>query len=233
MTHENRKMVIVTGATSGIGLALIYRLKDAGYFPVMTGRNAKKVTDLSQKAGVPGYQLDVADEDHMRTVVAQIKVDHGLVWGLVNNAGIWLEGDFSGHSADDIRGVIETNTLGTMFMTHAVLPDMEAAGSGVVINVVSTGALYTRKIISVYSASKWAIRGFTGCLEMECAPKGVRVMGFYPGKVSSNMYQTAGIDRDLEVAMTPKQAADMIVTMLKDEGMVWSHVSGRSIRDYV
>ena len=58
-------------------------------------------------------------------------------------------------------------------------------------------------------------------------------MGFYPGKVSSNMYQTAGIDRDLEVAMTPKQAADMIVTMLKDEGMVWSHVSGRSIQDYV
>lgn len=233
MVQENRKTVIVTGATSGIGLALIYQLKDAGYFPVMTGRNAKKVTDLSQKADVPGYQLDVADEDHMRTVVAQIKVDHGPVWGLVNNAGIWLEGDFSRHSADDIRGVIETNTLGTMFMTHAVLPDMEAAGSGAVINVVSTGALYTRKIISVYSASKWAIRGFTGCLEVECAPKGVRVMGFYPGKVNSNMYDTAGIGRDLEVAMTPEQAAGMIVTMLKDEGMVWSHVSGRSIRDYV
>lgn len=233
MAQEDRKITIVTGATSGIGLALVYRLKDAGYFPVMTGRNADKVADLSQKAGVPGYQLDVANEDQIRTIVAQIKGDHGAISGLVNNAGIWLEGDFSGHCADDIRSVIEINTLGTMFMTHAVLPDMEAAGFGTVINVVSTGALYTRKIISVYSASKWAIRGFTGCLEVECAPKGVRVMGFYPGKVNSNMYDTAGIDRDLEVAMTPDQAAGMIMTMLKDEGMVWSHVSGRSIRDYV
>ncbi len=118
-------------------------------------------------------------------------------------------------------------------MTHAVLPEMLSKGCGTVINVVSTGALYTRKMISVYAASKWAIRGFTGCLEVECAPKGVRIMGFYPGKVKSNMYETAGIKRDLDVAMTPEQAADMLVVMLKDESMVWSHVSGRSIQDYM
>ncbi|VAW01023.1 Dehydrogenase [hydrothermal vent metagenome] len=120
-----------------------------------------------------------------------------------------------------------------MLMSHAVLPAMVERGKGTIINVVSTGALYTRKMISVYAASKWAIRGFTGCLEVEYAPKGVRVMGFYPGKVASAMYQTAGIDRDLDVAMTPEQAAKMIVTMLDDDGMVWSQVSGRSIRDYV
>ena len=118
-------------------------------------------------------------------------------------------------------------------MTHAILPDMVSMGRGVVLNVVSTGALYTRKMISIYAASKWAIRGFTGCLEVEYAPKGVRIMGFYPGKVNSNMYETAGIDRDLDVAMTPEQAADMITVMLSDERMVWSHISGRSIQDYV
>jgi short-subunit dehydrogenase len=233
MPNADHKVIIVTGATSGIGLALIYRLKEAGYYPVMTGRNAQSVADLSNKAGVPGYQLDVSNEDHIQSVVTRIKAGHGAVFGLINNAGIWLEGSFSTHSSGDIRRVMETNTLGTMLMTHAVLPDMEKAGAGTVINVVSTGALYTRKSISVYSASKWAIRGFTGCLEAEYAPKGIRVMGFYPGKVNSNMYDRAGIDRNLEVAMTPEQAADMIVVMLKDEGMVWSQVSGRSIRDYV
>jgi len=110
---------------------------------------------------------------------------------------------------------------------------MQSRGNGTIVNVVSTGALYTRKQISIYAASKWAIRGFTGCLEAECAPKGVRVMGFYPGKVASNMYQTAGIERNLDVAMTPEQAATMIVTMLSDETMVWGQVSGRSIEDYV
>jgi short-subunit dehydrogenase len=233
MVDTDRKVIIVTGATSGIGLALVNRLRDAGYLPILTGRNPEKVADMARETGVPGYHLDVADEDNIQSVIARIKADHGPVSGLVNNAGIWLEGEFSEHSTGDIRAVIETNTLGTMLMTHAVLPEMLSTGCGAVINVVSTGALYTRKMISVYAASKWAIRGFTGCLEVECAPKGVRVMGFYPGKVNSNMYETAGIERDLAVAMTPEQAADMIVVMLKDEGMVWSHVSGRSIQDYV
>ena len=233
MTDTDRKVIIVTGATSGIGLTLVQRLKDAGYFPILTGRNSGKVANLSDEIGVHGYHLDVANEDHIQQVVASIKADHGEVWGLVNNAGIWLEGEFAEHSTKDIRNVIETNTLGTMLMTHAVLPDMVSMGRGTVLNVVSTGALYTRKMISVYAASKWAIRGFTGCLEVEYAPKAVRVMGFYPGKVNSNMYETAGIERDLDVAMTPDQAADMIIVMLGDENMVWSHVSGRSIQDYV
>ena len=233
LADADRKVIIVTGATSGIGLTLLHRLKDAGYFPILTGRNPEKVANLSCEIGVPGYHLDVANEDHIQKIVATIKSDHGAIWGLINNAGIWLEGEFAEHSTEDIRNAVETNTLGTMLMTHAVLPDMISRGRGTVLNVVSTGALYTRKMISVYAASKWAIRGFTGCLEVEYAPKGLRVMGFYPGKVNSNMYETAGIERDLDVAMTPEQAADMILVMLRDESMVWSHVSGRSIQDYV
>ncbi|MBL4872601.1 MAG: SDR family oxidoreductase [Rhodobacteraceae bacterium] len=227
------KTVLVTGATSGIGLALIDRLLEAGYTPILTARNADKVRALAASSGVAGYVLDVADPGAITRVCAQIERDHGPLWGLVNNAGIWLEGDFDAYSSDDIKAVMDTNTMGTINMTHAVLPDMLARGRGSIVNVVSTAALYARKSISVYAASKWAIRGFTGCLEAECAPKGVRVMGFYPGKIASNMYETAGVERDLEVAMTPTQAADMIVTMLSDESMVWSQVSGRALKDYV
>ncbi len=233
MTGKIEKTVIVTGGTSGIGLAVVALLKETGYQPVLTGRNADKVTALAGQHGVPGYVLDVGNDGDIASVTAQIEQDHGPVFALINNAGIWLEGEFVDYSASDIRKVMDINTMGTMLMSHAVLPAMVARGKGTIINVVSTGALYTRKMISVYAASKWAIRGFTGCLEVEYAPKGVRVMGFYPGKVASAMYETAGIDRDLDVAMTPEQAAKMIVTMLDDDGMVWSHVSGRSIRDYV
>ena len=227
------KTVLVTGATSGIGLALIDRLLEAGYTPILTARNADKVRAMATEKGVAGYALDVADADAITRVCAQVEADHGPLWGLVNNAGIWLEGDFDAYSPDDIKAVMDTNTMGTINMTHTVLPGMLSRGRGSVLNVVSTGALYTRKSISVYAASKWAIRGFTGCLEAECAPKGVRVMGFYPGKIASNMYETAGVERDLRVAMTPEQAADMIVTMLSDESMVWSQVSGRALKDYV
>ena len=227
------KRVLVTGATSGIGLILIDRLMDAGYTPILTARNADKVRSAAAEKGVAGYALDVADADAIAQVCAQIVQDHGPLWGLVNNAGIWLEGDFDAYSSNDIKAVMDTNTMGTINMTHTVLPGMLLRGRGSILNVVSTGALYTRKSISVYAASKWAIRGFTGCLEAECAPKGVRVMGFYPGKIASNMYETAGAERDLDVAMTPEQAADMIVTMLSDESMVWSQISGRALKDYV
>ncbi len=226
-------VIVVTGATSGLGLALMPALLGAGYTPILTGRNAEKVAAASADLGVAGYQLDVADAGAIEAVSAQIVADHGPIAGLINNAGIWLEGEFESYDLAAIQAVIDTNTTGTILMTHAMLPEMISQGRGTVVNVVSTGALYTRKMISVYSASKWAIRGFTGCMEVECAPKGVRVMGFYPGKISSDMYETAGVGRDLEMAMTPEQAAVMVVTMLRDEGMVWGQVSGRSIADYL
>lgn len=224
--------IVVTGATSGLGLALVKLLKAEGFTPILTGRKAEAVEALSQELSVPGYQLDVSDPQSIRSVTGSITQDHGPVHGLINNAGIWLEGDFETYTPEAIQSVIDTNTTGTILMTHALLPDMLERKKGVVINTVSTGALYTRKMISVYSASKWAIREFTGCLEVECAPKGVRVMGFYPGKIDSNMYETAGIDRDLSIAMSPEQAAAMVLVMLRDEEMIWSQVSGRSIRDY-
>lgn len=227
------KTIVVTGATSGLGLALINALKTQGYNPILTGRDAGKVAALALDMGVPGYQLDVSDPQSIQTVTGDIMRDHGPVYGLINNAGIWLEGEFETYTPGAIKKVMDTNTTGTILMTHALLPDMLARKRGVVINTVSTGALYARKLISVYAASKWAIRGFTGCLEVECAPKGVRVMGFYPGKIDTNMYATAGIERNLDVAMSPEQAAAMVLVMLKDENMVWSQVSGRSIKDYV
>jgi len=224
--------IVVTGATGGLGLALVKALAEAGYTPILTGRNAEKVADLAATLGVAGYRLDVSDGESVETVCAGIMREQGAIDGVVNNAGIWLEGDFETHSAMAIRTVIDTNTTGTMLVTHAFLPAMLTRGRGTVINTVSTGALYCRKLISVYAASKWAIRGFTGCLEVECAPKGVRVMGFYPGKIDTDMYESAGAGRALDVAMSPAQGAAMVVAMLRDEGMVWGHVSGRSIRDY-
>jgi short-subunit dehydrogenase len=225
--------IIITGATSGLGLALVKALKTAGYTPILTGRNGDKVAALAADLGVAGYRLDVSDPASIQNVTDEITRNHGGVYGLINNAGIWLEGDFETYDPDAIHKVIDTNTTGTILMTHTLLAGMIDRRRGVVINTVSTGALYTRKMISVYAASKWAIRGFTGCLEVECAPKGVRVMGFYPGKIDTEMYASAGIERDLDVAMSPDQGAAMVLAMLRDETMVWSHVSGRSLRDYV
>ncbi len=231
MSKKDR-IILVTGATSGVGQATVKTLKNKGYQVVLTGRNTDKVAHCSAEVGVPGYTLDVANEGECASVIKQVEAEVGPLWGLVNNAGIWLEGDFENHSSSDIRSVIETNTLGTMFMTHAALPGMIDRKDGAIINVISMGALYCRKLISVYAGSKWAIRGFTGCMEVECAPKGVRVMGFYPGKVETSMYDTAGVGKNLDMAMTPDDSAKMIHRMFDDDTIVWGQVAGRSINDY-
>ena len=146
--------IVVTGATSGLGRALVFALANAGYQPVPTGRNAEKVAALAHELGVVGYALDVSNSDEISSVCAQMQRELGPIDGLINNAGIWLEGDFETYSATQIKAVMDTNTTGTILMTHALLPDMLARGQGTVINTISTGALYSRKLISVYSASK-------------------------------------------------------------------------------
>ncbi|MEP3248499.1 MAG: SDR family oxidoreductase [Sneathiella sp.] len=227
-----QRTILITGATSGIGFAAVKSLQKKGFKVALTGRNPEKVTEAARVTGASGYVLDVAKEEDCLSVTREIEADIGPLWGLINNAGIWLEGDFENYAATDIRHVLETNTLGTMLMTHAVLPGMIERGEGTILNVISTGALYCRKQISAYAASKWALRGFTGCLEVECAPKGVRVMGFYPGKVASSMYDTAGVPRDLEIAMSPEEAAHMIDCMMLDDKNVWGQMTARSINDY-
>jgi len=232
MSIKMKSPIVITGATSGIGLALTMHLKKLGYWPIATGRNKNKLSEIYSNHDVDTVTLDVSDHIMCQDVISKIETDHGPIGGLINNAGIWLEGSFIDYTQDQIQTVMNTNSMGTIAMTHAVLPKMVERGHGTVINVVSTGGLYCRKNISVYAASKWAIRGFTGCLTTEYAPRGVRVMGYYPGKVDSNMYHKAGIDRDLDIAMSPEQAAQTIEIMLRDTGIVWSDVVTRSIDDY-
>ncbi len=231
-TILKQQPILITGATSGIGLALALHLKQLGYVPIASGRNEKKLSELSAKYDVLSIPIDVSDTKSCADKVAQIERDYGPLGGLINNAGIWLEGEFIDYSMDQIETVININMMGTIAMTHAALPKMVERGQGTIVNVVSTGGLYCRKLISIYAASKWAIRGFTGCLTAEYAPKGVRVMGFYPGKVDSNMYESAGINRDLDIALSPEQAATMIEMMLRDPTIVWSDLVARSINDF-
>ena len=225
--------ILITGATSGIGLALALHLKKLGYIPIASGRNEEKLLDLKVKHGLSTTYLDVGNTESFKEKLLEIENTHGPLGGLINNAGIWLEGDFIDYTYEQIETVININMMGTIALTHAVLPGMVKRGQGSIINVVSTGGLYCRKQISVYAASKWAIRGFTGCLTAEYAPRGVRVMGFYPGKVDSELYANAGIERDLEIAMSSEQAAGLIEMMLRDQSIVWSDLVTRSINDYV
>jgi NAD(P)-dependent dehydrogenase (short-subunit alcohol dehydrogenase family) len=170
------KTVLVTGSSSGYGLETARHFLAAGWNVVATMRTPRAdVLPRSERLRV--LPLDVTRADSIAAVIAE----SGPIDVLVNNAGIGLFGAFEATPMATVREIFETNTFGVMAMTQAVLPQMRARRSGVVVNVTSSATLAPFPLVAVYTASKTAIEGFTGSLAFELAEHGVRVKLVEPG----------------------------------------------------
>lgn len=169
--------VMITGCSSGFGLETARHFLEQGWNVVATMRTPR--TDLlpaSDRLRI--VALDVNDDDSIRAALAAA----GPVDALVNNAGIGLLYPFEASALETARGVFATNTLGTIAMTHAVLPAFRARGRGVIVNVTSAVTFKPLPLLSVYSASKAAVNAFTESLALEIAPLGVRAHLVLPGR---------------------------------------------------
>jgi short-subunit dehydrogenase len=132
---------------------------------------------------------------------------------LFNNAGLWIEGDLEKNSSERISQVLAVNTLGTILLTRLVLPMMKKRKRGLIVNLISQAGLYAKPQRSVYNASKWAITGFTKSLQQELETAGVRVTGVYPGKVETNLFKNAGLNKNMKNAL-PVDTVARLVTMV-------------------
>jgi NAD(P)-dependent dehydrogenase (short-subunit alcohol dehydrogenase family) len=170
------KTVLITGCSSGYGLETARHFHAQGWRVVATMRtpNADILPRSERLVVLP---LDVTRSESIAAVLAA----SGPVDVLVNNAGIGLFGAFEATPMTQARKVFETNTFGTMAMTQAVLPQMRARRSGVVVNVTSSVALAPMPLVAVYTASKMAVEGFTGSLAHELGAFDVRVKLVEPG----------------------------------------------------
>lgn len=177
------KTVMITGCSSGYGLETARHFHDRGWTVIATMRRPR--TDLlpaSERFRI--LALDVTDAGSIAAAVAAA----GPVDVLVNNAGIGVVGAFEATPMAHVRKVFETNTFGTMAMTQAVIPQMRARRSGVIINVTSSVTLAPMPLAAAYTASKQAIEGFTGSLAHELAAFGVRVRLVEPGYAPSTRF---------------------------------------------
>jgi NAD(P)-dependent dehydrogenase (short-subunit alcohol dehydrogenase family) len=177
------RTILITGASSGFGLETA-RLFLARGWHVIAAMRRPDAAVLPAQAGLRVLPLDVTDADSIARIVAEA----GPIDVLVNNAGIGLLNALEGISIADARLVFETNTLGTIAMTQAVLPGMRARGAGTVINVTSTVTLRPLHLLSVYTASKAAINAFTECLALELAPLGIAARIVLPGRAPATRF---------------------------------------------
>ena len=169
--------VLITGCSSGFGLATARFFLDKGWHVVATMRTPRAgVLPPSDRLRV--LALDVTDAESVRRCVAEA----GEIDALVNNAGIGVLGPLEGTTMTSTREVFETNVLGTIAMTQAVLPQFRARRAGMVVNVTSSVTLKSLPLLSVYTGSKAAVNAFTESLALELAPFGVRARIVLPGR---------------------------------------------------
>ena len=175
--------ILITGCSSGFGLETARTFLDRGWTVIATMRTPREdVLPRSDRLRV--LPLDVADAGSIARAVDAA----GPIDVLVNNAGIGLLNALEGVSMDMAREVFETNTLGTIAMTQAVLPAFRERRSGVVVNVTSSVTLRPLPLLSVYTASKAAVNAFTESLALELQPFGVRVRLVIPGRAPETAF---------------------------------------------
>ncbi|WP_437571488.1 SDR family oxidoreductase [Sorangium sp. So ce542] len=185
-------LILITGSSSGIGLATAVACAAAGHRVVATMRRPDKAGALLAAAAAAGASLEVEQLDVAAASapdrVREILQKHGPAYALVNNAGIAVGGAFEEQADDDVRAQFETNVFGLMAATRAVLPAMRGAGRGRIINVSSVSGLVGLPGVSVYAATKHAVEGFSEALRWEVAPFGVHVCLVEPGTFKTEIF---------------------------------------------
>ncbi|MGO9993522.1 MAG: SDR family oxidoreductase [Steroidobacteraceae bacterium] len=177
------KTVLITGCSSGFGLATAQYFLDRDWNVIATMRTPREdVLPRSERLRV--LALDVTDPKSIRQAVDAA----GPIDVLVNNAGIGLLGVFEGISMETAREVFETNTFGTMAVTQAVLPQFRQRKAGVIVNVTSSVTFRPLPLLSVYTASKAAVTAFTESLALELQQFNVRMRLVIPGRASETRF---------------------------------------------
>ena len=161
MTAEIPSVVLITGASSGIGQTAANLFADRGWSVAATMRTPSHGALLAEHSGVSVLPLDVTDPVSVHAAVAATLEQFGKIDVVVNNAGYGLFGPFETATDEQIRRQFATNVDGIFAVTRAVLPTMRRQGSGTIINVASLGGLITLPFFSLYNATKFAVVGFT------------------------------------------------------------------------
>ncbi|HEX4182164.1 MAG TPA: SDR family oxidoreductase [Caulobacteraceae bacterium] len=181
--------VLVTGASRGLGLAMARRLAADGFRVHAVARKASdEVLALSSETGaVHFHAFDLLDVDGLPALARRLRADFGPLYGLVNNAGIGTSGLLTTMPQGQIEALIRLNTLSPILLTRAVARSMLAQGSGRIVNVSSIVASTGFKALSVYSATKASLVGFTRSLARELGAVGVTVNAVAPGFIDTEM----------------------------------------------
>ena len=246
------KVAIVTGTSSGIGFETALALAKEGYFTYATMRDTTKsgkIKEIAKKENlkINILELDVDDENSVKTAITQILDQKQRIDVLVNNAGWGLWGCVEDVSVDEFKEQFETNFFSIIRLIQKVAPAMRKQGSGTIVNVSSVVGRIGFPASPAYISSKFALEGLSESLRFEFAPFGVDVIIIEPGVIKTNFMKNmkmakkseldtvykdittkvvSGVKMMVEMGTPPKEVANTIVKAIKDKKPLPRYVVG-------
>jgi short-subunit dehydrogenase len=210
------KVILVTGASSGIGLACATALQAKGHTVYGSSRDLKRMKSVSFKP----IELDVTDDASVNAAIDKIIKAEGHIDVLVNNAGNGVTGPAYAMPVESAKKQFEVNFFGVVRVSSAVLPHMIAIKSGLIVNISSLAGLFGLPYQSMYSASKYAIEGYSQSLRMELRNTGVKVTLINPGDFKSDFTQNREkVTFPIKNEMLEKEYNTAVAAMEKDESV--------------
>ncbi|QFT56580.1 SDR family oxidoreductase [Microbulbifer sp. THAF38] len=182
----SKPLVVITGASSGIGAAIAQHMSDAGHPLLLLARRLEKLEALN----LPNTlcrQVDVTDTAVLSTAIQEAEALYGPVDCLVNNAGKMLLGNIESQNAEEWRDMFDVNVLALMNCMQAVLADMKSRGRGTILNISSIAGVKTFINHAAYCGTKYAVSAISETVREEVAASGVRIMTLCPGAVETEL----------------------------------------------
>ncbi|KPB03678.1 SDR family NAD(P)-dependent oxidoreductase [Bacillus sp. CHD6a] len=206
--------ILVTGAGTGLGKELALSYAKTGHTIILTGRRlgpleAVKEEILSMGAKAFAYQMDISSLDNVKQTVRKITSKHTVDY-LLNNAGAGCFGSLTNLDDGEIVTAIQTNVLGTIFLTKELVPHLLKQENSKIMNIISTAGQKGKVNESVYVASKFAVRGFTESLQKELEGK-IHVIATYMGGMDTPFWDETNHIKDKSRLKSPREVAEMIV----------------------
>jgi len=226
---------VVTGAGQGLGRAIYNRLNQDGWDIIAVDVNPDTVKRTADEVGGHAIVCDVSDRGAVMAMGEEAAAHGQQVGALVNNAGIWRYSGLLGITEQDAHDVLNTNLLGTLWCSQAIIPLMQQHGSGAIVNFSSVASLMSAAGVGIYPASKSAIETITRQTALEFAPDGIRANAVAPGMIvtESTAPNYEGEMREIRAQMIPMRKvgdpaviADVVSFLVSDDSR---YVSGQLI----
>ena len=220
MTAYQQRIWLITGASSGFGRAIAEATLAAGDTVVAAARRPDAVADLVESTPdrVTPLQLDVTDPERIAAAVAEVLDRHGRIDVLVNNAGRGVIGAVEETTNDELRDLMDLHFFGPAALTRAVLPHMRERGSGAIVQMSSMGGRFTFPGAGAYSATKFALEGWSEALAKEVDQFGIRVLIVEPGAFRTSFNASGALQISEAIADYDELIGPVRSGMAEDDG---------------